>query len=205
MMLNILLPVVIFLFVGFIFYRVFGRVFKQMRNGRKLAQTGALGLADVVSVSQTGTTVNGVPEMRVVVDVENAGTPPRRVEIKQLIDLGSIPRSGDRVYVLIDPNDPGNVVLSPVPSGNGMQIKVVDDKGNQTGTLDMGSQQVKDIMGFPPELRDRGLPGVAKIVSVEPIGNNLSKITLDQDNIGKPYSRVTATQRIEGFAPPVGA
>ena len=47
--------------------------------------------------------MNDVPEMRLVVDVERAGEQPRRITLTQLIDLGSIPRAGERVYVMIDP------------------------------------------------------------------------------------------------------
>ena len=202
--LSFLIPAVVVLFVGLVFYRVFGEVFKQMKNRKRLAQEGSLAMADVISISQSGTTVNQVPEMHLTLAVDNPGGRPRKIEIRQLVDIGSMPRPGDRVYVLVDPNDPNNVVLSPVPSGSGVAINVLDEAGHPAGTMDMGSPEVKDYISMPPALRERGQPGVAKVVSVEPADAAESKVTLDLDFIGQPGRRVTIFRRIDGFAPAPG-
>jgi hypothetical protein len=199
-----IIPVAIFLIIGFVFFKVFGGVYKQAQNRKRLIREGNLTIAYVLGVAQTGVTVNQVPEMRLSLDIENVGGQPRRIEIKQLVDLGSIPRPGDRVYVLIDPRDPNNVVLSPMPFGNGMNATVVNASGQQTGSMDLGSSQMKDYMAMSPELRDRGKPGVATVVAVMPAGGRSSQIMLDIDNIGQPVKRVAITQIIDGDAPAVG-
>jgi hypothetical protein len=60
--------------------------------------------------------------MRLVLDIERAGEMPRRVTITQLVDIGAMPRAGERVYVLIDPAHPNRVFLSPAPSGAGIAL-----------------------------------------------------------------------------------
>ena len=89
--------------------------FAKLRKRQHLLQHGEVAVARVVTISQTGTSVNDVPEMRLVVDVERAGEPPRRITFAQLIDLGSMPRAGERVYVLVDPKDPNRRRWLPRP------------------------------------------------------------------------------------------
>ncbi|EHQ29501.1 hypothetical protein [Mucilaginibacter paludis] len=201
---SILIPVVIILAVGFVFYKIFGGIYKQNENRKRLAKEGDLAVAYVKSIAQTGVTVNQMPEMRLLLQIENIGGQPRQVEIKQLIDLGSIPRVGDKVYVLIDQKDPDNVVLSSTPFGGNMQTKLVDDAGNTAGTVDLGSDIMQGYMALSPELRERGKPGVATIVSVMPAGGRNSQITMDIDNIGEALKRVTITQPVDGNPPAIG-
>ena len=65
-----------------------------MGNRKRLIREGSMAVADVLSIAQTGTTVNQVPEMLLTLQIENAGSKPRQVTVKQLVDLGSIPRAG---------------------------------------------------------------------------------------------------------------
>jgi hypothetical protein len=141
--------------------------------------------------------------MRLIVQIENVGGQPRQVEIKQLVDLGSIPRAGDQVYVLIDPANPDNVVLSPRPFGTGMQTRFVDDQGKETGTIDLGSNSMKAFMALSPELRERGKLGIAKVVNIMSADGHNYQITLDIDNIGQAPKRATITQPIAGIAPSI--
>jgi hypothetical protein len=195
-----LIVTVVILITGFIFYRVFGGIYKQMQNRKRLAREGILAVAYVQSIAQTGTTVNQMPEMRLSLQIENVGGQSRQVEIKQLIDLGSIPSAGDQVYVLIDPKDPANVVLSPTTFAGGVQTKIVDEKGNNTGTVDLNSNAVKSYMALTPELREKGKLGVATIISVIPAGGHNSQITMDIDNIGQEVKRVSITQPMDGYS-----
>ena len=64
-----------------------------------------------VDLWQTGTIVNQQPLMRIVLDVPQASGETRRVRITQLIDLGRMPRAGERVPVLVDPKRPRFVIL----------------------------------------------------------------------------------------------
>jgi hypothetical protein len=85
-----------------------------MRSAQRaqLIQNGQLASGKVVSISQTGTSVNQVPEMQMTVDIDFGGQ-PRRVTFRQLIDLGSMPRAGESVYVMVDPANPDRATLTP--------------------------------------------------------------------------------------------
>ncbi|MGZ3871302.1 MAG: hypothetical protein ACXVJD_00205 [Mucilaginibacter sp.] len=203
-MADFVIPLVVLAIIGFIIYKTFGGVFKQLKNQKRLAKEGTLSVAYVKSISQTGTTVNQRPEMLLSLEIENIGGRARQVSIKQLIDLGSIPRVGDRVYVIEDPEDPDNVILSPQPFGNGVNVQTVDNAGKPAGTVDLGNSQIKDFMALSPELRERGMPGVATVVSVMPSTGRTTQITIDIDNIGQPLKRATITQIIDGQAPVPG-
>ncbi len=106
-----LIPIVI---TGLVIYFVFVPLMRNWRQNQRVAATGITQRAMVVDCSQTGVMVNQTPQMRVVFDVESPGFPPRRVETRQIIDLGRIPRAGDLCYVKIDPLDPNNVVFAGI-------------------------------------------------------------------------------------------
>ena len=198
---TFLLPAIITLVVLFVF---FGRTIKQVLNVKLLTKKGNLSVANVLSISQSGTIIDQVPEFYLSLQIENIGGQTRQVQIKQLIDLGSIPRVGDKVYVLIDPNNPENVVLSPNPFQNNSATKVVDDKGLPKGTVNLSNDSVKNILSLSPELQQRGKLGVAIIVSIIPSNGLNSQITMDIDTIGQAPKRVILTQQIVGLAPSPG-
>ena len=83
--LPLAIPVVILLF----FAPMVLRMLRDVRTKRSVMKRGEPGMARVISIAQTGTTVNQVPEMRLVLDIERAGETPRRVTITQLVDLAS--------------------------------------------------------------------------------------------------------------------
>ncbi|SMF98892.1 hypothetical protein [Burkholderia singularis] len=64
--------------------------------------------AEVVEISQTGVTLNQVPLMRIVLRVDDRGG-QREVTIRQYVDLGNMPRAGERVRVVVDKSDPKRV------------------------------------------------------------------------------------------------
>lgn len=193
-----LIPIVV---IGILVF-AFGPVVRRYFNGRKLLSTGDLGVADVVSSSQTGVSINSQPEMRVVLDVENTGGTPRRVELKQIFDLGSIPRAGDRVYVLTDPANPANVVLAPAGVGGQLRTAISAAPGNATLTND----QVQDMMALTPELQKTSNLGIVKLTTVTPGANGSMQFVGDIDAIGQPPRRVTFSQVVHGGqVPPAGA
>ena len=108
LMLSVLLPILSILLAGFFVVRLIMRSAQRSQ----LIQNGQLVSGKVVSISQTGTTVNQAPEMRVTVAIELGGQ-PRQVTFRQLVDLGSIPRAGESVYVMVDPANPGRATLAP--------------------------------------------------------------------------------------------
>ena len=201
--LAFLVPVIV---IGVMVF-AFGPVIRRYFNGRKLLSTGNLGVADVVSSSQTGVSINSQPEMRVVLDVENTGGTPRRVEVKQVFDLGSIPRAGDRVYVLTDPANPANVVLAPAGTAGQIQSVMTGPAATQGTALQMPAfttDQVQDMMALTPELQKTGQLGVVKMVSVTPVAGGATQFVADVDAIGQPPRRVTFTQVVRGAVPAAG-
>lgn len=203
------LPVfVIPLLVFGVLFLVFRPIYLRYRNARKLLSTGSLGVADVVSSSQTGVTINNQPEMRVVLTVENVGGTPRQVEVKQIFDLGSIPRAGDRVYVLIDPINPDNVVLAP-PGAAAQLQQAVAAQGTQAGysarQATLTPDQLQDITALTPTLQN-GKLGVVRIISATPAAGGATTFEADVDAIGQPVRRVRFTQVVHGRAvPPAGS
>src|SRR5712691_4865374 len=173
-------PILVIVLMLLIFVPILRRMWGTARMRRYLLQQGELGMARVVAISQTGTTVNRVPEMRLVLDIERAGETPRR---------------GERVYVLIDPADPGRVMLSPSPSGAGLAA---------AGGTALDQDAVRDVVALSPRLREGGKLGIATVVSVSPTATTASRIVLDLDAIGAARQRVTITQVIDGPAPSVG-
>ncbi|AJY27279.1 hypothetical protein BTM_5930 (plasmid) [Burkholderia thailandensis 34] len=71
-------------------------------------KNGYEAIADVVNIGQTGVTLNNVPMMRIELRVHHNGV-SWEVAIEQFIDLGNLPRAGERARVMIDPTDNGRV------------------------------------------------------------------------------------------------
>jgi hypothetical protein len=65
-------------------------------------------IGKLLSISQTGTTLNNVPQMELVVALPD-GNATREVRWRQLIDIGQMPRVGDSVHVEVDPANSSHV------------------------------------------------------------------------------------------------
>jgi hypothetical protein len=185
-------PILVIVLMALIFVPILRRQWRAAR----LLKRGEVGMARVVAVAQTGAMVNRVPEMRVVLDIERAGEMPRRVTITQLVDIGAMPRAGERVYVLIDPAHPDHVVISPSPSGAGIAIP--------DGTATLDQDLLRDLVALSPRLREHWRPGIATVISVSPTATSATRIVLDLDAIGAPRRRVTITQIVDGPVPLLG-
>ena len=151
---------------------------------RDLLGHGEIAVARVVSISQTGTSINEVPEMRLVLDVERTGERPHRIKITELIDLGSMPRAGERVYVLLDPKNPDRGTLAPAPSGTGTKISVAPAEGGMAGEFDLASDAVRDVVALSPRLREHGKLGIARVISISRTDTTAYEIVLDIEAIG---------------------
>jgi hypothetical protein len=202
--LTIGVPVLIAIVAVGITALVIGVQLAKFKRRRHLLQYGEMAVARVVTISQTGTSVNNVPEMRLVVDVERAGEQPRRLTFAQLIDLGSMPRAGERVYVMIDPKDPERATLALSPSGAGVKVTTVSADGGSPVELDLGNDSVRDVVALSPRLREHSQLGIAKVVSISSTATTAKQLVLDIDTIGATPRRVTITQIIEGSPPDVG-
>ncbi|HSI81293.1 MAG TPA: SHOCT domain-containing protein [Solirubrobacterales bacterium] len=83
-------------------------LFKSKRKqAQDLFQTGAKGVGTVISVQDTGMTVNDNPRVKMVFRVEPLdGGPAFDAEKKTTVSRVEIPRQGDRYPVWYDPDDP---------------------------------------------------------------------------------------------------
>jgi hypothetical protein len=198
------IPVLLAILVVGITILLIGVQLAKFKQRKYLLRNGELAVARLISISQTGTSVNDVPEMRLVADVERAGEPPRRITFKQLIDLGSMPRAGERVYVRLDPKDPDRATLAPSPSGAGIKVTTVSADGASSAEVDLSHNRVRDVVALSPRLREQGKLGVAKVVSISATATSARQLVLDIDSIGIAPRRVTITQIIEGTPPSIG-
>jgi hypothetical protein len=71
----------------------------------------------VLSVEDTGVTINDNPQVKMVVQAEPPGEPPFTVEKKAIVSRLKIPRAGDRCTVFYDPADREStgITFDPVP------------------------------------------------------------------------------------------
>jgi hypothetical protein len=72
----------------------------------ELIHTGKRAAAHILDVHDTGMTVNENPRVKVRLRVEPPGEEPFEVERKVLVSRVRIPRAGERVEVVYDPDDP---------------------------------------------------------------------------------------------------
>ena len=198
------IPVLITILAVGITLLMIGVQLAKIRKRRQLLQHGEMAVARVVTISQTGTSINDVPEMRLVVDVERAGEPPRRITFAQLIDLGSMPRAGERVYILVDPKDANRATLAPSPSGAGIKVATVSANGGSSAEVDLSNDSVRDVVALSPRLREHGKLGIAKVISISATATTATQLVLDIDSIGVASRRIVVTQIIDGTPPYVG-
>lgn len=85
-------------------------------RAQTVVKNGYEAVADVVNIGQTGVTLNNVPMMRVELRIHHNGA-SWDVTIKQFIDLGNIPRVGERVRVMVDPADNCRVMYMGLANG----------------------------------------------------------------------------------------
>jgi hypothetical protein len=88
----------------------------------RLREHGKLGIAKVILISPTATTAK-----ELVLDIDNIGAPPRRVQIRQSID-GTPPKVDERVYILVDSDNPNIVALVPPSMTNGQRIPAMANR-----------------------------------------------------------------------------
>ena len=91
-----------------VFASAFVPLLLNSRRNKRLRQNGVPTQALVLSSRQNGSTVNGRPGMNVVVRASDG----RELTVRQVFDLGSIPRVGDTVTLLVDPKDPRRAILA---------------------------------------------------------------------------------------------
>jgi hypothetical protein len=96
-------------FAGYIMWKVFSK----MGEASRLKQIGIPGTAQVLSLSDTGTTINDNPMVALSLQVQSPHHGSYQVQTTSIISRLVIPRvqPGGTVPVKIDPTNPQKVVL----------------------------------------------------------------------------------------------
>lgn len=164
-------------------------------GGKAFAQA-PLAIGTVVSASRTGLTVNDVPQMAVVLDVERPDGPPFRAEAKQMVDFTDMaalqPGTTLPVRYLADPSGSFRVQIASDAAQADVQrvlTQVQLGRGEITPTQLMVSEQ--------------GIPAQAVILEMQPTGEvrgnrSVLRLTLQVN----PYDSAPFTTTVEKAVPP---
>ena len=98
---------------GFLIYKVFGSTFKSMSTNRNVLQTGVSAPAVILSVQDTGVTMNDNPQARIRLRVMPMNGEAFEAEVTQIIgrfQVGMVVPNGSAM-VKYDPNDKTKVAI----------------------------------------------------------------------------------------------
>jgi succinate dehydrogenase/fumarate reductase flavoprotein subunit len=109
--LIILLVTAVSLFIAF---RVFGGVFKGMRETRQLMATGISAEAKILQIGETGMFVNNNPAVDIVMEVYPKGQAAYRVQTRAVVSMLRLAQiqPGNIVPVKYSAEDPNKVALA---------------------------------------------------------------------------------------------
>jgi hypothetical protein len=118
-----LFTVVMLAGMGFMMYKVFGSTFKSMAGNKAVLQTGVSAPATILSMEDTGVTMNYSPQARLTLQVTPAGRAPFQAVATTFIgrmQIGMI-IPGATVTVRYDPNDISKVAIESIGAPNSIQ------------------------------------------------------------------------------------
>jgi hypothetical protein len=99
---------------------IFGK--SKAQKAQDLMATGAKGVGTVISVEDTGMTINDNPRVKMVFRVEPLdGGPALDLEKKTTVSRVEIPRQGDRYPVWYDPQDTGTWAFATIADDSGRE------------------------------------------------------------------------------------
>ena len=108
-----LITVVTLAGTGFLIYKAFGSTFKGMSSNRNVLQTGVSAPAVILSVQDTGVTMNDNPQARIRLRVIPMSGEPFEAEVTQIIGRFQVAMlvPNASVTVKYDPNDKTKVAI----------------------------------------------------------------------------------------------
>jgi hypothetical protein len=83
----------------------------NMEVAQNLAQTGAPADADVISVTDTGTTVNMNPVVVLTLNVKPAAGAEFQTAAQVMVSRIAVPRAGDKIKIKYNPAVPSQIVV----------------------------------------------------------------------------------------------
>jgi hypothetical protein len=90
---------------------------QNVKKSQNLMQTGLRGAGQILSVADTGMTINDNPRVALTLQVQpDNGGPAFQLAQTATVSRIAIPRQGDQVVVWYDPNDPNKFTWQPAPA-----------------------------------------------------------------------------------------
>ncbi len=98
---------------GFMMYKAFGSTFKGMASNRAVMQTGVSAPAVILSVQDTGVTMNDNPQARIRLRVMPMGGDAFEAEVTQIVGRFQVAMLVPNASVMVkyDPNDKTKVAI----------------------------------------------------------------------------------------------
>ncbi|TMK42184.1 MAG: hypothetical protein E6G56_01890 [Actinobacteria bacterium] len=179
-------------------------LFGGRKRKQRLQEAGVNAPAEIISLRDTGVTVNNNPRVVLTLRVNPAdGSSPFEVSKKQLISRVSLPRVGDPVTVRYDPEDHDNFEIGAASAGaaNGAGAADLDaaDAGEIASAVradDSGVQQ-----GSAAELLAKGQRMTAVMREFSPTGKTVGETTPGRPDPDDPVYVFKFEMPIEGGSP----
>jgi hypothetical protein len=178
-------------------------LFGGRKRKQRLQEAGVNAPAEIVSLRDTGVTVNNNPRVALTLRVNPAdGSSPFEVSKKQLISRVSLPRVGDALTVRYDPEDHDNfeVGAASAGAGNGAGGGAADLEAAGAGEIatavradDSGVQQ-----GSAAELLAKGQRMTAVVREFSPTGKTVGETTPGRPDPDDPVYVFKFEMPIEG-------
>jgi hypothetical protein len=181
---------------------------KGYAEAQRIKAQGVPGQATIMSMRQTGVSVNEQPQIELQLQVQDEMYGSRQVTLKEYVPmmlLGTL-SSGRPLPVKVDPANPNNVVIEWESAMSGGVPMGAPMGGVPAGQFATG--QMQPMPTPPPPLpkaeADRekkriladGIPGTARILASSPTGQ--------MDDQGRPIHQMTLQIEIQGRQPVMG-
>jgi len=103
---GLVITAIVLLPMLFVFTPILFTIFKGDQKRKKLMAIGAKTMAKIISVQDTGITVNNAPYAKYTVEVKSGV----QAQFSMMVNRLSIPRPGDSIEVYYDPSNPSDAV-----------------------------------------------------------------------------------------------
>ncbi len=173
---------------------------RRYAEAQRIKTQGVPGQARIVSMQQTGVTMNEQPQVKLTLEVTTAMHGAYQVTVKEYVPLIALGRlsGGMPLPVKVDPADQNNVVIEWESAG-GMPGAMPG--GVQTlGASTVGVAPAPSPSGDPDEVKARilsdGIPGKATVLQAQPTGQ--------VDGQGRPIYDLLLFIQVDGQQPMQG-
>ncbi|WP_419804144.1 hypothetical protein [Terriglobus sp.] len=158
---------------------IFVPVILRAVRKQKAERQGKVMIGTVRSITQTGIYENYQPQLRVVLDVQDANGASGQATLKQVFPVGSVPSVGQQLAVVINPKDAGEAFLA-----NQSALSRPDDRT---------AQLIRTAAAVPANMR-QDKPQVGDITAITPVADGNESYQISVVRVGQPPSPVFCTQ-----------